>query len=1018
MWTINSLCRALGLAVSKRSPRHRRPARRRPEGIRLWLLNLEDRSLPSVVMWNSAVAPNGGSWTTPADWSTGSVPDAADDVQITGLNSGAVITYSSTSPTSIRSLTTNLTGGGTLNFTISRGELDVELTATLDGNTTVNLAGGTLGGPANWTLNGPLNWTSGNITREQTFTVNGGMTLSGTTHELYAGTLIVPATAAATWSGGDIVLGYGEVLDNNGTFNAQTNATISSTTGGGVINNAGTFQLSNSTTTTTINPRFNNSGTVSVQSGTLDLGGGGNSSNAQFNVTAPATLEFAGTSSIDANSSISGSGNVLFAGNTSNFEMAGSYAITGSTRMAGGSAGFPGSVASVGDTLTISQGSIDFGNNSVAATTGTFSGGALYGLGDVNLTNLDWTGTAMAEAGSTTVTGLLNIHGNTTKDLISRTLNINPGASAFWEDSGSISLQNDATINNSGTFTVQTNVALAASGGVSAFFNNLGSFIQSQQTNVTTINTVFNNAGMVDVQTGTLVLASGGQSSGSFEIDAPPPPTPPAVLVFGGGTHLLTPDSSIFGDGGVVFSGSNTTTVVAGSYAINGSTQISGGYADFPGSVASVGSSLTISGGTADFEMNTINADTGTFSGGTLQGLGDVSFNVSLNWNGRGTTMAEPGSTTILPGALLTITGTYYKYLAGRTLNIDEGATAVWTATTYNIQLSDAAVINNAGEFDIQVGNAINGSDLEAFNNVANADGTSGSLVKEQSASPTTFNPPFNNSGSVQVSTGQLTFAGGGATSGAASFNTDPGTTLAFGGVEQWINAGATVTGAGTTVFQSGASFILGTYDVSGPTSVTGSSTAVYFFTPASSGAFTNSAATVVLSPSDPTTGLTVTGDYTQTGNSSQGATYLYGATLSANNVNLQGGSFFAQGTVTTAMNGNFTNAGILHLGVPGTPGSLQVNGNYVQTSAGTLDIQVGGSDPGVDYDQLTVSGTATLSGALNVSLIDGYVPPSGSSYQIMIFQSETGTFTGGSIDRHFGNPPVYDLGDVTLEAN
>ncbi len=48
----------------------------------------------------------------------------------------------------------------------------------------------------------------------------------------------------------------------------------------------------------------------------------------------------------------------------------------------------------------------------------------------------------------------------------------------------------------------------------------------------------------------------------------------------------------------------------------------------------------------------------------------------------------------------------------------------------------------------------------------------------------------------------------------------------------------------------------------------------------------------------------------------------------------------------------------------------------------------------GTEFDRLAISGTATLSGALNISLINGFTPNPGDSFQIMTFGSRSGTFT------------------------
>ena len=79
----------------------------------------------------------------------------------------------------------------------------------------------------------------------------------------------------------------------------------------------------------------------------------------------------------------------------------------------------------------------------------------------------------------------------------------------------------------------------------------------------------------------------------------------------------------------------------------------------------------------------------------------------------------------------------------------------------------------------------------------------------------------------------------------------------------------------------------------------------------------------------------------------------------------------------------------------PGSsPGKLTVNGNYTQTSGGTLNIEIGGSTPGAGYDQLEIAGTAALGGTLNVSLVNGYRPEVGDTFQIINSSAESGSFS------------------------
>jgi hypothetical protein len=76
------------------------------------------------------------------------------------------------------------------------------------------------------------------------------------------------------------------------------------------------------------------------------------------------------------------------------------------------------------------------------------------------------------------------------------------------------------------------------------------------------------------------------------------------------------------------------------------------------------------------------------------------------------------------------------------------------------------------------------------------------------------------------------------------------------------------------------------------------------------------------------------------------------------------------------------------------------------------------GDGPGAGYDQLVVSGSATLHGTLTVSLGTSFAPSSGDTFQILIFSSSVGAFATTIIDPALMNSPVYDPMDVTLVAN
>ena len=96
---------------------------------------------------------------------------------------------------------------------------------------------------------------------------------------------------------------------------------------------------------------------------------------------------------------------------------------------------------------------------------------------------------------------------------------------------------------------------------------------------------------------------------------------------------------------------------------------------------------------------------------------------------------------------------------------------------------------------------------------------------------------------------------------------------------------------------------------------------------------------------------------------------------------------------------GDLTNSGATV--APGnSPGILTVDGNYNQTSGGTLAIEIGGTQAGMEYDVLNVLGDASLAGTLDVSLIDGFTPGGGDTFKVLTAGgdlTDVGLTLGGS---------------------
>src|SRR5262245_23229143 len=74
--------------------------------------------------------------------------------------------------------------------------------------------------------------------------------------------------------------------------------------------------------------------------------------------------------------------------------------------------------------------------------------------------------------------------------------------------------------------------------------------------------------------------------------------------------------------------------------------------------------------------------------------------------------------------------------------------------------------------------------------------------------------------------------------------------------------------------------------------------------------------------------------------------------------------------------------------------GLTTISGNYTQQMNGVLVIEIGGLTAGSQFDMLDVNGAAILNGTLQVSLINGFTPQAGYSFDILDWDSLAGTFS------------------------
>ncbi len=109
-----------------------------------------------------------------------------------------------------------------------------------------------------------------------------------------------------------------------------------------------------------------------------------------------------------------------------------------------------------------------------------------------------------------------------------------------------------------------------------------------------------------------------------------------------------------------------------------------------------------------------------------------------------------------------------------------------------------------------------------------------------------------------------------------------------------------------------------------------------------------------------------------------------------------------------------FSNDGSISPGTPGSAagsgtaaaaseiGALEFIGDYSQSASGVMKVEIGGLQGGEDFDSIEVTGQISLAGELEVALVGGFDPPSGTDYEIV---------AGGSVVGEFDTSTLPELG-------
>jgi hypothetical protein len=124
----------------------------------------------------------------------------------------------------------------------------------------------------------------------------------------------------------------------------------------------------------------------------------------------------------------------------------------------------------------------------------------------------------------------------------------------------------------------------------------------------------------------------------------------------------------------------------------------------------------------------------------------------------------------------------------------------------------------------------------------------------------------------------------------------------------------------------------------------------------------------------------------------------------------LRGGMLSGAGAITGSVSNNATIS-------PGaSPGLLSITGNYMEGPNAHLQVELGGTTPGTGYDQLSVGGSAALAGTLGVSYWNGFIPPPGNVFTVLVCNARSGGFS--SMQAPTNNlGTIYNAKGVLLET-
>jgi hypothetical protein len=868
--------------------------------------------------------------------------------------------------------------GGTINANVAGQSLTVSVSSNSVGTGVNGTNTGLIESTASNSMNGP----SQLILNGGTINNSGGTikALNGGVVELYNGVTIQGGTLTTD-------SGLGSLVE---TVSSDRSVTLDGMSKG-TLNNSGAFSVANNSTAF-LKGAINNTGSIT-------LNGVGNGT----------YLELLG------NTTLSGSGTVTLADsvNPQNyiFGHAGSDTLTNQQTIQGSGTIGNGTMALI-NSGTINANNADnqlvINTSNGTTNTGTLeatNGGTLVLANDV-FNNHSGTMNGTIKAVGSSMVGLSNnvtIQGGTLSTDSTSTIEVLPGTSAVLDGTTQGTLTNASafkiansstaylkgTINNTGsiallaagnntTLLLMANTTLTGGGTVTLtdsplptnyIYGQSGSYVLTNQNNTIQGAGNIGDGQMGLINNGTILSNGSGLAI-----------QPGSAGFTNNGTLQVASGSSmhVFGGPFTNFSGS---TLTGGAYNVSGTLEVDQ-LGSAGGEIITNAANITLNGATSSFLdaglKNALSALNTNATGGIFTITGGRNFTTAGGFTNNGTlAVGSTNSTFKVNGNLTNFSGTT---LTGGTYNL-----------TGTLQFNNANIVTNAANITLtgtssQIINQSSGNALANF--ATNASG--GSFTINGGRNFTTASN-FTNNGTITTGSTATFAVNGNLTNYNSTSKTLTGGTYFLYGALQFNGANIVNNAANITLYGT-ASKITDQHGANGLANFATNATAGIFSvqggrTFTTVGGFTNQGLFTVGSGSTFTVGGTGT-SFTQTAGTTTDDGTL--ALSSTGALSVQAGMLFGKGTITGAVNSSGTVT-------PGdsamSTGILTETGAYTQHSTGALNIAIGGTTAGTKFDQFNAT-TATLGGTLNISLIPGYVPAVGSTFKIVNFNSETGTFT------------------------